>query len=249
MVKKEISDSKLWILGVILLIIAVGVIVGVSLAYFSDVINDADVIYDQVGLDADKLVKRYYFKADGSEAIDNLLFDKNGVLARADAFNPGDVLEVDFNIRNKGISSLWVKNTYSLVIEKHNNEDSVGDNRFILYKSSSPLSIEDIRNGVAINPIQSSEEGISEVSDTPVIYNGGSANDYNNQFDQGINTKDEAETLKYYLYFKEDESISETDFSLKLNIKIEAVRYRDNKNPLAINWSNSQTLSTIISLK
>ena len=247
--RNDRKEKRLWILGLLLLTLSVGTIVGVSLAYFSDVITGGgQAVIGTLDLNATKSARRHYLKADGSMGADNLSFDTNGVLIPVANLNPGDIIEISLEISNVGTKSAWVRDQYSLGIKDRNNADFTGLGMFVFYKSTSAIDLTDIRNGTALNPINASATGISQVYTQPVIYNGGSgtAADEN---DGGIDTATNPQTVRYYLYFKEEATNEYQNATLDLSLRTEAVQYRNNPNSSSIDWSDAESLSTEFSLQ
>lgn len=248
--------SKKSLLALLILLLAIAIIVGTSLAFFSDIISGSiggtagtlDLVKSDVN-------SKQFFAREGIAEVQDL--DVNNI-------NPGDYILVDFNATNAGNKSAWVRNVLSEV-EVTLNEDIQSANStftmtnaeaaefFTLYKAPTAAELTSagyadldifllsvvggdtaaatLMESLAVD-FASAQDG--KVAEAAVILNGTGTSA---EIETGTNVVEEA-PVQYIIAFDKDATNELQGAEVTFGIEVQAIQYRNNTNP---EWSTVVT--------
>jgi len=226
-------------------LIAFIVIVGASLAFFSDFVTGG--ITGTAGtldlsVTTPVATTRHWTRAATPGGTVTEHNDSPGTTISN--LNPGDIVEISYGVSNVGNKSAWMRNQVVLTIgTNHANVQPTTTGMFELYAAGT--SREDIRSGAARSTtalLATSTNTSFTFNSTPIIINGTGAVGVAEIEPEGVTG---AQNIGFLLHFRPTAGNEFQQVSVEYTVTTQAMQFRNNPNP---NWadvvSNTFTLGT-----
>ncbi|MCL2384076.1 MAG: BspA family leucine-rich repeat surface protein, partial [Oscillospiraceae bacterium] len=225
-VRKKENKNKV---AVLLLFISMFIILGASFAFFSDFV--AGLLTGRTGtLDINATVtgRQHFTRSTGEyyyPIIDGQILN----------LNPGDIIEINFDVWNEGNKSAWLRDRVNFIIgTNHADEQPTTGGMFELY--SLDATIDQIRNNDAEDYLLTIATNTGFVFESPhLIINGGTGIDGVREVETGENVACGPITRGYFLFFRPEAGNEYQQINLSFEIRTEAMQFRNNPNPI---WEN-----------
>jgi len=218
--KERTERKKKNRIAILILLLAVIILTGASIAFFSDFVT-GEVSGTAGTLDlrsANAGAVRHYTQG-GVEKADTATTTITNL-------NPGDILDVGHEISNAGNKSAWMRNLLTITVGENHADVQQNAGAFLVYASTT--SNADIRSGTA-TPLAVVTSG----SDSEIITHTGTASVINGT-GLGAETETAASgqngpvSASYKVYFKSTAGNEYQKIDLSIAIKTEAIQYRNN---------------------
>ncbi|MCL2355448.1 MAG: hypothetical protein FWC68_06315 [Oscillospiraceae bacterium] len=241
-------------LALLLLLIAFIIILGATVAFFSDFITaQITATAGTLRLEGGEITGNQHFQRPGVEGgpfINHSYAIVDGLIAN---LNPGDIIELNTGVQNVGNKSAWVRNIVNLTIgTNHANVVPEAEGRFELFQFPATTSTADaltairtrvLTNRIAVSGTTGGFPGTGQIG-TPIIMNGtGTAAE---EEEGGLAPN---QSMRLFLYFvptvgTDVDSNRFQGSEIALTIRTEAMQFRNNPTPTWLPVS-TQTVRTV----
>jgi len=214
-------DRRKIILLIFLIVLALCLVIGSMLAFFSDYITgNTDITAGTLDITSTGVTVIYQDYAGNDVTTDDAQSN----------FNPGDVAQISFNVTNNGTKSAWLRGLFTVeftnLSSDYDTVAKISDDFLIFQGLKTAAECESAGVTGAIGNLTLSNGILSWTDTSPAIING------TVEKESGAMT---GSSVDYTVYFRPGAGNDWQNVKAAFDITLQAMQYRNNPSP---NWSD-----------